>query len=36
LRQGLLQVDGTPRERIVGVYREAFGEILKEMNELAP
>jgi len=36
LRQGLVQADGTPRERIVVVYREAFGEVLKAMNGLAP
>ncbi len=36
LRQGLLQGDGTPRERIVGVYREAFGGVLKGMKELNP
>lgn len=36
LRQGLLQGDGAPRERVVGVYREAFGEILRGLNELSP
>jgi hypothetical protein len=36
LRQGLLQADGTPRERIVSVYRKAFGDVLKEINRLAP
>jgi len=36
LRQGLVQADGTPRETIVRVYREAFGEVLKAMNGLAP
>lgn len=36
LRQGLLQCDGTPRDATVSVYREAFGEAIKEMNELKP